>query len=268
MVKNETAEALRIAMKTAMNNRSVSDVKHVLARGYKASQVLYEDTRETALHHAARYFDVEMCQIFIDAGAKVNAKDKYRATPLDIALEQGRAAGIVATLAAAGANVNQPDVNGVPPLHRVALRDNSSEKKMFDSSVCQVLLDHGAHLYALSEKASTPLHVAETLDAWRFFVAAGISIDYVPQHCDASYLTPFQDVVRVGRADLVAYCLAQGGIDLNQRTLGDCSLSDLATSFDVRAALRAAESVEAIETVIDVAASPRAQLSREECNPL
>jgi hypothetical protein len=246
-----TTQELKTLMRRAMDSRMIENVKAVLASGYKPSQILYDDTRETALHHAARYFDAEMCQVFVDAGASIDAKDKYKATPLETAIEEGRPAEVVKVLVAAGPDLARRNKEGWTVLHCAGAQDNSSDKKIFSADVCQILLDGGADLFAIEGYGITVLHLAAHVDAWRFFTQAGISPDFVPEGVAASYLTPFQDAVRDGESDIVAYCVAQGAVDLDQRTLDGRTLMELSSDTGVRAALRSGRMSEEISVAVD-----------------
>jgi hypothetical protein len=259
-------QTLQQKMKRAMDYRDMQAVRETIAEGYDPNSVLYSDTKETALHHAARYFDVEMCRLFLGAGAKPGKKDKYGATPLQTAVEEGRPAEIVEVLLKAGADANWVDKDGTPMLHIAAARDNSSEKKMFDARVCQLLIDHGADLFAQTAVKHICLHDVRTVEAWRFFVNAGIAPDYIPQGADAGYLTPFQFAVNCGEFEIVGYCVAQGTVDLAQRTIKGRSLTDITLDSRVLSALRSGELVEEISEALDtgtagVAVEPRGGFS-------
>ncbi len=74
----------------------------------------------SALHHAARAFDVAVAELLIGAGANLEAKTRLGDhRPLHVASASGRS-GVVALLVAAGADVNALTTTGAAPLHFAA----------------------------------------------------------------------------------------------------------------------------------------------------
>ena len=72
--------------------------------------------------------DLESVDLLIRAGANVNAKNDYSATPLSLACTNGNSA-VVEKLLSAGANPNAPAASGETPLMRCARTGNVAAVK-------------------------------------------------------------------------------------------------------------------------------------------
>jgi len=128
----------------------LSDVKRYIFAG------------DTALHLAAAYSRTEIARILIDAGAKLNAKNRHGAEPLHAAaagqpgslswnpVEQSK---MLELLVKAGADPNATDKRGVTPL-LIAVRTRCA-------AAVQTLLHHGADPKHTSKRGSTALKLAK-----------------------------------------------------------------------------------------------------------
>ena len=82
----------------------------------------------TALHWAVHWDDLESVDLLVRAGANVNARNDYSATPLSLACTNGNAA-MVEKLLAAGANPNLNAASGETPLMRCARTGSAAAVK-------------------------------------------------------------------------------------------------------------------------------------------
>jgi hypothetical protein len=238
------ASPMVLMMRNAMESYSVANVERVLESGYEPNQILVAEMKDTALHHAVRHHDAAMCKVLIEAGAKVDAKNRDKHSPLYIAIDMGRPLDVVRTLIDAGANVRWKDQKNQTLLHKAAGRDNDTE--IFSAELCQLLLDSGADLFALTAAKRSVLHRAQHLEAWQFFTNAGIDPNFVPAGVGAGYLTPFQHAVITGCHDIVASCVASGTVDVMQKTLRGESLLSLATDPTTLSILRAEHTTQSV----------------------
>lgn len=105
----------------------------------------------TALHCAAAFHDESATRYLLTAGADVNARNHYGASPLHWAATSG-ADAVASALLAAGADVQATDLSGWTPLHLAARRNSVA--------VTEVLLSHGADIEATDRYGDMPLHRA------------------------------------------------------------------------------------------------------------
>jgi hypothetical protein len=259
-------KALARQMEAALDLHRVDKVREVLAAGFDPDTVVYADLKETALHHAVRYHRPEMVDLILSAKGNVDKKQKYGHTALYIAVDAGRPIEVIRSLIAAGASVTVKDARNQTLLHKAASFDNLSSD--FRPEVCQMLLDAGAKLRAVTQARRTVLHRAHVLESWKFFTAAGISPDYVPPGAGSGYMTPFQNAVHDGREEIVRYCVAQGSVDFAQQTLAGQSLWQLATEPVVLAVLRAGLATLEIASAVGGASTPSDRERRGELSPM
>ncbi len=127
------------------------------------------------LHAAIDEGNSEIVQIFVDAGADVNAREGGGGdTPLHVAIYESHPR-IVRILLDAGADVNARDRNDRPLLHAAI--------NMGDPRIVRILLDAGADVAARDREDNTPLYAA--VDGGRFDIAqmlldAGAVVDFPP----------------------------------------------------------------------------------------
>ena len=94
--------------------------------------------------------DVSRC---LKGGANVNARDKYRRSPLHWAAIHSKAPAVVTTLVQAGAKINSRSERGDTPLH------NAVSSNQFPA-VVRALLKAEAKVNVRNENGFTPLHRA------------------------------------------------------------------------------------------------------------
>ena len=99
---------------------------------------------------AATVTDIAGC---IEAGAKVEARDKYGMTPLHMAALQNKNPAVVAALIEAGTKVNARGPGGYAPLHRAAMGNENP-------AVATALLEAGANPRAKANNGKMPIDYA------------------------------------------------------------------------------------------------------------
>ena len=114
-------------------------------KNYKKSLSVKDSQGKTPLHWTN---NLEIVQLFIGAGAEIDAKDNEGKTPLHWALMQEKKE-IIPMLISCGANVNAKDNKGAIPLHWVK-----------DLRVACMLVNAGANIDAKDNAGKTPLHWA------------------------------------------------------------------------------------------------------------
>lgn len=140
------AAPARVPLVDAVKTGDLRAVRAALAQG-DVNDALEDGT--TALHWAVHLDNVGAVDLLIKAGARVDAANAYKMTPLALAAVNGNAT-IIERLLSAGANPNTPIANGETPLMTVARSDNPD--------AVRVLLAHGAHVNARETfRGQTPL---------------------------------------------------------------------------------------------------------------
>jgi ankyrin repeat protein len=85
----------------------------------KANPACLDNSKQTALHLAAGTGNTEVVRLLVEAGANVNAKDKYDITPLYVAAQSSPDDAVITYLLANGA---QPSLN-IPALGTHTAKD-------------------------------------------------------------------------------------------------------------------------------------------------
>lgn len=114
---------------------------------------------QTAIAYSAK---VPVISILIDAGADVNARDKYGCTALHEALKKFDHFEIAKLLLAAGADVNAQDKEGRTPLIELIVNDQvwlGFTKHSYEDFF-SLLHDAGADISLCDNKGKSPLHFA------------------------------------------------------------------------------------------------------------
>jgi len=106
-------------------------------------------SKESPLHVAVRYAQLDVAKLLIERNADVNAGDRYYETPLFVAFDRR----LTALLLNHGANVNVRSDLQYGPLHRLARYSR-------DPRAVELLLQHGAEIDAKTNVGTTPLHEA------------------------------------------------------------------------------------------------------------
>ena len=161
-------------------------MKHILLTTIAAVLVVGCGPSEAdrALLDAARKGNIEAVKQHLDAGADMNAKNKYGSTPLEIAtvLENKE---VLELLIAEGADVNAKfDDVGTTPLHTAA--------RYGHKETAELLIAKGADVNAQSKYVGTPLHqsvrYARPIIIAELLIAAGADVNakdnsgYTPLH--------------------------------------------------------------------------------------
>ena len=109
-------------------------------------------TQRTALHQAAKYkSSVKVVRALLEAGAKVNARDSNRYSPLHFAAEYS-SGSVVRALLDYGAEVNARDSHQCSPLHLAASWNSGP--------VLRELIEGGAEVNSRNSNQYSPLHNA------------------------------------------------------------------------------------------------------------
>jgi len=146
-------------------------------------------TGETALHRAARAGRHDVVELLLAAGADVNARDDYQATPL----VDARSADAAAVLLGAGAKVDPEPVAYMTPLVRAVA--------FGDRALVLLLLKAGADVNRRDRCGRTPLAVVRDLDMAQLLLERG---------ADPRVGTPLINAVLVGNTALVRLLLERG----------------------------------------------------------
>ncbi len=129
----------------------------LIANGAKVDiKHLGEATGETALHYAATTGKTEAVKLLLKAGANINAKDDRGRNVLHRAV-QSADGEIVALLVGKGAEIDaKDDESGFTALHHAA--------RLGNTNAAEVLIAKGADINAKDKQGHTPLYVAVNHD--------------------------------------------------------------------------------------------------------
>lgn len=156
-----------------------------------------DELRLTPLHWAG---DARVAQLLIERGADLRARDVHGWTPLHTAAMLGRAE-VAGELLRAGANVNASSINGMTPLHWAALQGQQETVRL--------LLAGGADVRARDARQLTPLHEAADGGIAKLLIEAGAEIDARDEYG----LTP----LHLARHSSIATELIQAGAAIQLR---------------------------------------------------
>jgi hypothetical protein len=198
-------------MRNAISRRDVPTVRALLDRGYGANLNLTPGFSDPPIHLAAQNLDWEMCVVLLSSGADANATYGSFSAPLF-----------------AAAN------------HFGAVEEREA--------VCRLLLENGAQPNLALDRSGhqkTPLHLAlsnsspgDCRPLIRLLIAFGGDLNFVPPEPAKTYLTPFQEQVKDGWLENLAFLLDEGKCDPFQKTVAGRSMLQLAqgkTGAQIRA---------------------------------
>jgi ankyrin repeat protein/mono/diheme cytochrome c family protein len=109
-----------------------------------------DQSHNTLLHHASGFGSLDSMKRLLTAGADVNARNRFRSTPLHWAVHD---AAKVTLLVARGAEVNAKQIEGRTPLFLAASMGSSQQ-------TVRLLIDHGADPALATANGQTPLMAA------------------------------------------------------------------------------------------------------------
>ena len=163
---------------------------------------LVEDDAMT-LHELADSGDVEGVRASLEAGADVNAVDKYGNTPLhEVCLGSAvDLVDLVEVLVEAGADVTAANEAGFTPLHNAAI--------MRGKEVVEVLLGAGADVNAVDMFGITPLHKASMsgkVKVVQALIEAGANV-HAANKVDSS---PLHEASKSGKVEVVQALIEAG----------------------------------------------------------
>ncbi|KAJ3102540.1 hypothetical protein HDU96_009597 [Phlyctochytrium bullatum] len=211
---------------------SLNELREVESKGWGIRTL-------TPLHAAAWCGHLLVCEVFLQAGAEVDGRDKEENTPLMWAAWQGHL-NVAQVLVERGADVHARDEDGNTPLHWAAwdghvdmarflldrgadvnCRDKGEKTPLMTAAwqghldVAQLLVERGADVHARDEDGRTPLHWAAIrghVDMARFLLDRGADVN-----CrDKGEKTPFMRAAWQGHLD-VAQVLVERGADVHAR---------------------------------------------------
>jgi ankyrin repeat protein len=118
-----------------------------------------EEYDETTLHVAARFGEIEIAQMLIDAKADLNLQDEDGETPLHLAAFNGYEE-IVRMLIDAGTKLNVQNEDGNTPLHYAVI--NWHRYPTTYEEIAEMLIDAGARKDIRNEYDDTPYDLVRT----------------------------------------------------------------------------------------------------------
>lgn len=197
----ESRSPLLAAVRDTVTGRP-SIVAMLLANGADPKQV--DGEGRSALHHAARYSDLDVAAQLVDAGSPLDLPDREGKTPLYLACECGnwRAAKY---LLGRGAKTEWPGTE--PALLGAASGDD-------DTAGLELLLRHKSRVNALGRFGRSALHEASLRGNARI-VAALLTAGAEPDHPDQAGATPLMEAIRSG-VDAVVAAFRSARIDVNR----------------------------------------------------
>lgn len=129
----------------------------------------------TLLHRASirqlKKNNSDLLEYLIQKGAKVDARDKARLTPLHYASYNGLARE-VRIIIQNGADIHSEDPIGLTPIHFAM--------NIYDTGVMEELISHGADVNKKTKDGFTPLHYAAKFDshlAAKRLISAGVDVN-------------------------------------------------------------------------------------------
>ena len=184
----------------AIRNNDLATLRTLI----KTSGVNVKDQREsTPLMYAAAYGSLDSMRALLDAGADVNAKNAFDATPL---LWSANNLDKVRLLVSKGADVNARSKQGMTPLIVAALQDGGSD-------VVKFFIEKGADVNARGTGGATALLAATNANdtaTIRLLISAGADV----KAKDAGGETALMNACSFGNIEVIKMLLAKGA-DVN-----------------------------------------------------
>jgi ankyrin repeat protein len=134
----------------AISRGRVSEVRSILAAG--ANPNMRNAIRETPLMLACKNANSVIARLLLDAGARLDDRDKDGNTPLMHAVRDSRNRGLITLFVTLGASVDQRDRFGCTPLMRAAASGSLLNVRE--------LIKHSADPNAVSKNSETALTFA------------------------------------------------------------------------------------------------------------
>ncbi len=203
-----------------------------------------DDAGMRPLHIASYFGSIQVVQLLLRAGARVDSRDKYGRTPLFYAVEHEHA-DVLAALLAAGALPSLRDSLGNAPLHLAALRPAGA--------IMEALITGGASPGLGGERGFTPLHAACESKA-RGTVEALLGAGAVPGHCwNEALRSPLMVACMFGNLNAVELLLPRLSarqINMPERIRGDAKGGETALVLALfSGGTEESETIEIVEAV-------------------
>ncbi|XP_031557741.1 transient receptor potential cation channel subfamily A member 1-like isoform X2 [Actinia tenebrosa] len=128
------------------------DAVKILLKNGACADVRTKDDCNTPLHIASRFGWLEVIKLLLDNGADPTTQNTNGSTPLHLACRRSKLEVITLLLNQRSVNVNARDKLQLTPLHLAAAQGCPK--------TCQMLMDHGADVFAVASDQTTPLHSA------------------------------------------------------------------------------------------------------------
>lgn len=155
----------------AVSENDLEEVKNLVARGENVNGREEDSDDVTPLFVAAENGNAEIAETLLNFGARVNARDENRQTPL-MRLDRDASPELVRLLIRHDAKINVRDKEGNTPL--ILAAENAS------AEVLRILIDHGADVNAQNKEGQTALMNAayeDDLEKVRILILAGADVN-------------------------------------------------------------------------------------------
>ena len=238
----------------AIRNNDLTSLRGLL----KTGDVNTKDQRGTTpLMHAAAYGSLDVMKTLLSAGADVNAKNAFDATPL---LWAANDPAKVRLLVSKGADVNARSKQGRTPLIVAASYDGGSE-------IVKFLLEKGADITAKDGAGSTALVAATEANdtaTVRLLLQKGADVNAAGMFYEGATTgqTPLMNAAAHGNVDVIKMLLAKGaGVNVTGSAEG-LHVKNGAIALGMYTPLLLAASFaspEAVKLLLDAGAKPNMQ---------
>jgi ankyrin repeat protein len=216
-----------VAIKKVIKHGDAATCREMFDDARSRSDITPEDV-QLLFGAAAEKGSPVVCEIFLRAGADINALDRNGRTALQVAVDD-RSVTFTRFLLKKGALPNVPNARGQTPLHVVHMEAGIVQNPK-ELTLCSVLLENGANPNAVCSDFRTPLHNAvldQNPGTARLLVAGGASPSFVPDSPPHGYFTPFQMAVDLGNPVMARFFLRECEVDVNEKTLCGRNLTQL-----------------------------------------